>query len=178
MKLKKGVIHDATLIEADVGKKRYYNDKKAKHKGEKIEYTDKQKNHIDRDGSFSVKSQQIHFGYKNHTKVDVDHHLIRDYTVTTASVQDGDIDLVKNKDVSAYRDRGYFGKGLNARGVEDKTMLRGTIAGKINGGQQKYNRAISRIRAPKERPFAVIKRVFNGRRTLVKTLKRVLDYLH
>jgi IS5 family transposase len=171
--VKKGVIQDATFIEADVGKKRYYKEKKAKQKGERIEYTDKQKNHIDRDGSFSVKNNQIHFGYKNHTKVDVDHHLIRDYEVTPANVHDGDIDLVKNKDLAAYRDRGYFGKQLHAKKVIDKTMMRGTRAGKINGGQQRYNKAISRIRAPGERPYAVIKRVFNGGRTLVKTLGRV-----
>jgi len=160
--VKKGVIQDASFIEADVGKKRYYKEKKAKKKGEKIEYTERQKQHIDQDGSYAVKNNQVHFGYKNHTKLDVDHHLIRDYDVTTASVHDGDIDLVKKGDVTAYRDKGYFGKKLHAKGVEDKTMKRGTRAGKLNGGQQRYNRAVSRIRAPGERPFGVIKRVFNG----------------
>ena len=171
--VKKGVIQDASFIEADVGKKRYYKEKKAKKKGEKIEYTEKQKQHIDQDGSYAVKNNQIHYGYKNHTKVDVDHHLIRDYDVTTASIHDGDVDLVKKGDVTAYRDKGYFGKKLHAKGVEDKTMKRGTRAGKLNGGQQRYNKAISRIRAPGERPFGVIKRVFNGGRTFVKTLERV-----
>lgn len=32
---------------------------------------------------------------------------------------------------------------------------------------------ISKIRSPGERPIGVIKRVFNGARTLVKTLERV-----
>ena len=171
--VKKGVIQDASFIEADVGKKRYYKEKKAKKKGEKIEYTERQKQHIDQDGSYAVKNNQVHFGYKNHTKLDVDNHLIRDYDVTTASVHDGDIDLVKKGDVTAYRDKGYFGKKLHAKGVEDKTMKRGTRAGKLNGGEQRYNKAISRIRAPGERPFGVIKRVFNGGRTFVKTLGRV-----
>jgi len=171
--VKKGVIQDASFIEADVGKKRYYKEKKAKKRGEKIEYTEKQKQHIDQDGNYAVKNNQIHYGYKNHTKVDVDHHLIRDYDVTTASVHDGDVDLVKKGDVAAYRDKGYFGKKLHAKGVEDKTMKRGTRAGKLNGGEQRYNKAISRIRSPGERPFGVIKRVFNGGRTYVKTLGRV-----
>ena len=171
--VKKGVIQDASFIEADVGKKRYYKEKKAEKKGEEIEYSEKQKQHIDRDGSFAVKNQQIHFGYKNHTKLDVDHHLIRDYAVTTARLHDGDVDLVKKGDVAAYRDKGYFGKKLHASGVEDKTMKRGTRAGKLNGGEQKYNNAISRVRAPGERPYSVIKRTFNGTRTLVKTLQRV-----
>ncbi len=59
------------------------------------------------------------------------------------------------------------------KGVDDMTMKRATRGGKLNGGEQKRNRAISRVRAPGERPFAVIKRVFNGGRTLVKTLERV-----
>lgn len=171
--VKKGVIQDASFIEADVGRKRYYREKKAEKKGEPIEYTKKQKQHIDQDGSYAVKSSQIHYGYKNHTKLDVDHHLIREFEVTTASTHDGDVDLVKKGDVTVYRDRGYYGKTLNAKGVVDKTMKRGTRAGKLNGGEQKYNKSISRIRAPGERPFSVVKRVFNGARTLVKTLTRV-----
>jgi IS5 family transposase len=172
-KIKKGVIQDATFIESDLGRKRYYKEKKAKEKGEKIEYTEKQKQHIDKDGSFSVKHGQVHYGYKNHIKLDVDNHLIRELEVTSASLHDGEIDLVDKRDKVAYRDKGYFGKKLKAKNVKDMTMKRGTRAGKINGGEQKRNKMISRIRAPGERPFGVIKRVFNGGRTLVKTLERV-----
>ena len=172
-KIKKGVIQDAAFIESDLGRKRHYKEKQAKKKGEKIEYTEKQKQHIDKDASFSVKHGQVHYGYKNHIKLDVDNHLIRELEVTTASLHDGNIDLVEDGDKSAYRDKGYFGKKLKAGNVEDMTMKRGTRAGKLNGGEQKRNKMISRIRAPGERPFGVIKRVFNGGRTLVKTIGRV-----
>jgi IS5 family transposase len=171
--VKKGVIQDASFIEADVGKKRYCKEKRAEKKGEKIEHTKKQEQHIDRDGSFAVKNQQIHYGYKSHLKTDADYRLIRDYAVTTARLHDGDVDLVREGDVAAYRDKGYFGKRLHACGVQDKTMKRGTRAGKLNGGEQRYNKAISRVRAPGERPFSVVKRVFNGTRTFVKTIRRV-----
>jgi len=53
--VKKGVIQDASFIEADLGRKRYYREKKAKKEGKKVEYTKKQKSHIDKDGSFSIK---------------------------------------------------------------------------------------------------------------------------
>ena len=171
--IKKGVIQDASFIEADLGRKRYYKEKQAKKKGEKIEYNEKQKQHIDKDSSFSVKHGQVHYGYKSHIKLDVDNHLIREVEVTTASLHDGEIDLVERGDKLAYRDKGYFGKKLKAGNVKDMTMKRGTRAGKLNGGEQKRNKMISRIRAPGERPFGVIKRVFNGRRTSVKTLERV-----
>ena len=102
-KVEKGTIQDATFIEADLGKKRYSKEKKAKKKGKTIEYSEKQFSHIDKDGSFSVKHGQVHYGYKSHIKLDVDHHLIRDVEVTTASVHDSEGDLSKCDEV-VYRD--------------------------------------------------------------------------
>ncbi|MDG6217831.1 MAG: transposase [Candidatus Thermoplasmatota archaeon] len=104
-KVEKGTIQDAAFIEADLGKKRYRKEKRARKNGEKIEYTEKQKQHMDQDGSFSVKHGQVHYGYKSHIKVDTDHYLIRDYEVTTASVHDSEIDLSEQDEV-VYRDRG------------------------------------------------------------------------
>lgn len=58
---------------------------------------------------YIVKHGQIHYGYKSHIKLDVDHHLIRDLDVTPANLHDGDIDLVTEGDQAAYRDKGYSG---------------------------------------------------------------------
>jgi len=52
-------------------------------------------------------------------------------------------------------------------------MKKSTKSRKLNGGELERNKAISRIRVSGERPFAVIKRVFHGGETLVKTLGRV-----
>ncbi len=171
--IKKGVIQDASFIESELGRKRYYNEKKAEKKGEKIEYTEKQKQHIDKDGSFSVKHGQVHYGYKNHIKLDVSHTLIREYEVTTASLHDGEVDLVKNGDGIAYRDKGYHGKKLLAKNVKNKTMKRAARGHPLCDTEIKRNRKISSIRSPGERPFGVIKKVFHGGTTRVKTLVRV-----
>lgn len=171
--IKNGVIQDATFIEAELGRKRYYKEKKAEKKGEEIKYTKKQEQHIDKDGTFSVKHGQVHFGYKNHTKLDVDYNLIRDYKVTTASLHDGEIDLVKNGDNIAYRDKGYFGKKLHAKNVIDKTMKRATRGHPLCEKEVERNRAISSIRSPGERPFGIIKKVFHDGTTRVKRLVRV-----
>jgi len=127
---------------------------------------------MDRDATYAVKGNNVHFGYKDHVKVDVEHGLIRSIETTTASQHDGTVNLIEKGDGAAYRDRGYFGTPL-PKGVEDKTMQRAVRGRKLNGGQQKRNRAISRIRSPGERPFSVMKRTFNGGRTHVKTLERV-----
>jgi len=58
-KIKKGVIQDATFIEADLGKKRYSKEKKARKKGEEIKYTEKQKRHMNQHGSFSIKMDKF-----------------------------------------------------------------------------------------------------------------------
>lgn len=165
-KVEKGTIQDAAFIEADLGKKRHRKEKKAKKKGETIEYTDKQKRHKDKDGSFSVKHGQVHYGYKSHIKLDVNHHLIRDVEVTTASVHDSKVDLSKPDEV-VYRDRGYTGKETKAKG--NGSMKRGNLT----IWQKLRNKRISKKRAPGERPFSVIKRTFHGDRTYVKTLPRV-----
>ena len=172
-RVKKGVIQDASFIEADLGKKRCHREKKARRRGKVIEYTKKQRQHMDQDGGFSVKQGQVHYGYKSHIKVDVDHHLIRDLVVTPANVHDSDVNLVTVGDRAVYRDKGYFGKRVDIPGVVDKTMKRAVRGRRLNGGEQRRNRAIGRVRAPGERPFSVIKRVFHGDRIGVKTCERV-----
>lgn len=171
--VKKGVIQDATFIEADVGRKRYYSEKKAKKEGKEIIYTEKQKQHIDQDGSFSVKSGQVHYGYKNHIKTDAGHQLVREYEVTTASLHDTQVQLIRLGDPPVYRDKGYFGKPIEIEFIIDKTMDRATKSHELTQKQIKRNRFISKIRSPLERPFSVIKRIFNGARTMVKNINRV-----
>jgi IS5 family transposase len=164
--IKKGTIQDASFIEADLGKKRYSKEKKTRKKGETAEYTEKQLQHMDKDGSFSVKHGQVHYGYKSHIKLDVDQHLIRDFDVTTASVHDSDIDLAKSDEV-IYRDKAFTGKQTKAKG--NGSMKRGILT----PHEILRNKRICRKRAPGERPFSVIKRVFKGDRTQVKILGRV-----
>jgi transposase, IS5 family len=171
--LQKGVIQDACFIDAPQGRRRKHLEKKARKKGETVAYTEKQLSHIDKDGTYSIKQGQVHYGYKDHIKMDVGCQIVRSYEVTTASLHDGQVDLVKKGDETAYRDKGYFGKRLACGDVKDMTMKRATRGRKLNGGELKRNRAISRIRAIGERPIAVVKNVFHAGSTLVKTLERV-----
>jgi transposase, IS5 family len=165
-KVKKGVIQDASFVEADLGKKRHYNEKKAKMNGNNIEYTKKQKQHQDHDATFSIKHNQVHYGYKTHMKMDISNQLVRSYRVSTASLHDGQVDLATKREV-VYRDRGYTGKKTRAKG--NASMKRGNLDIK----EKRRNKRISKKRVIGERPFALIKNVFNGAKTRVKTLERV-----
>lgn len=67
------------------------------------------------------KGNEIHFGYKNHVKVDSDSKLITDYNVTTASTNDlkGVENLFDENDNVAYADSAYPSLNL-PEGVENQ----------------------------------------------------------
>jgi IS5 family transposase len=156
LEVKRGTIQDATFIEADPGssKKPRGNDAKTRRS---------------RDGSWAIKGDETHFGYKLHQKTDMDFGLIREIETSTASLHDSQVDL-SVKDEIVLRDRGYF--GAPAIGI-DFTMKRRTTEKPLGELDKERNHLISILRSPGERPHAVIKRVFGAGRVLVTTIKRV-----
>ena len=55
---------------------------------EEVPLTPVQAAQIDADATFTKKGEETHYGYKNHTAVDVKHKLIRKQETTTASMHD------------------------------------------------------------------------------------------
>jgi transposase, IS5 family len=157
LSVKEGCIQDATLITSDPG--RSGNKKRG----------DEAKTRRSKDGTWTKKGDEIYFGYKLHNKVDVRYGLIRAIKTTTASVHDSQIDL-SLKGETIYRDKGYFGVAARGRSV---TMYRATRSHPLDRWDKLRNLQISRIRAPGERPFAVIKTVFKAAHVLVTTVQRV-----
>jgi len=158
LKVRKGVVQDATFITSDPGHARA-----DKPRG------DEAKTRRSRDGSWTKKGSKSYFGYKLHTKSDVDRGLIRDLETTPANVHDSRVDLSEEGEV-VYRDKGYF--GVEPRGY-DATMRRGVRGHPLGIRDRLRNGRINRKRAPGERPFAVIKRVFGAGHVLVTTVPRV-----
>ena len=158
LSVKKGVVQDASFITSDPG-----HAKKDKPRGKEA------RTRRSRDGTWAKKGVKSSFGFKLHTKSDVDLGLIRDLETTTASVHDSQVDLSRPGEV-VYRDKGYF--GVESRGYS-ATMRRGVRGRPLGIRDRLRNRRINRKRAPGERPFAVIKRVFNDGHVLVTTVQRV-----
>lgn len=155
--VKEGTIQDATFITSDPGRSGN------KPRG------DMAKTRRSKDGTWAKKSDEYHFGYKLHNSVDVEYGLIRSIKTTTASVHDSQVDLsLEGKKV--YRDKGYFGSPAKGKSV---TMMRATRGHPLSDWDRRRNLQISRIRAPGERPFAVIKTVFKASHVLVTTIERV-----
>jgi len=158
LKIRKGMIQDATFIHADPG-----------HASSDTPRGDDAKTRRSEDGTWTKKGGKSHFGYKMHTIIDRDYDFIRRISTTTASLHDSQIDLSEEGEV-VYRDRGY--QGASCKGY-DATMKRGARNHPIGIRDKLRNLRISKKRAKGERPFAVIKNVFNSGKVMVTTLKRV-----
>ena len=156
LKVRRGIVQDATFIESDPGSTK-------KLRG------DESKTRRSRDGTWAKKGTEIHFGYKLHQTTDIDYCLIRDIETSTASMHDSQVDL-SIPDVPVFRDKGYF--GVKPKGI-DFTMARRAKGTALSELDVERNRFISALRAPGDRPHAVIKRVFNAGSVMVTTIKRV-----
>ena len=170
----KGVIQYASIITADVGKKRQCREKKARKQGKKTGYTRKQRAHMDRDGSYTVKNGQVDYGYKLHQKCDVSRGFIRGVSVSTASLHDSQVDLSGSNDGVVYRDKGYAGVPVKHSKTRNKTMRKAYRGKPLTCKDKLWNKRVAKKRAPGERPFAVIKNVFHRGHTLIKTLPRII----
>jgi IS5 family transposase len=158
LKVKQGVVQDATFITADPG-----HAKVDTPRGEEA------KTRRSKDGTWTKKGSKSYFGYKLHSKIDTERGLIRELETTTAAVHDSQVDLSKRGEV-VYRDRGY--QGAEAKGYA-ATMRRGARDHPLNILDKLRNRRISKKRAPAERHYAVIKRVFHATHVLVTTVHGV-----
>lgn len=167
LKVKEGVIQDATFITADPGHKKADEPRGSTAKTRRS-----------KDGEWTVKkNKKSYFGYKLHSKMDIEHQLIREIETSPASLHDSQVDLTKPGEVT-YRNRGYFGgkcKGYNA------TMNRSTRGHPLNIREKLRNKRIARKRAPGERPYAIIKNIFHSGHVKVTTTLRThikKKYLH
>lgn len=157
LKIKKGMIQDATFIQSDPG-----------HAKADTPRDDEAKTRRSKDGTWSKKGSKSYFGYKLHTIIDVDFELIRRIKTTTASVHDSQVDLSIEGEV-AYRDKGYF--GVNPKGY-DATMQRGVRGHPIGIRDVLRNKRINHTRAKCERVYAVVKTVFGSGNVKVTTVAR------
>ena len=158
LRIKKGVVQDASFITSDPGHAR----------ADKPRGTEA-RTRRSRDGAWVKKGGKSVFGYKLHMKMDLGHGLIRELEASAANVHDSRVDLSRVGEV-VYRDKGY--QGVKPRGW-DATMKRAGRGHPLSIWDRLRNRRISRKRCPGERPFAVIKRVFHSGHVLVTSLPRV-----
>ena len=122
-----------------------------------------------KDGTFTKKNNKTHFGYKLHTLNSSSNDLIINCATTTASLHDSNIDL-SIPGIVCYRDKGYFGASI--RGI-DGTMDKAFRNNKLPVESIRRNLRITKKRSRGERPYYVMKNIFNGVHVYVTTVIRV-----
>lgn len=123
-------------------------------------------------------------GYKAHVGVDQDSGLVRKVVVTKANVNDTEVadDLVLGDEKAVYADKAYDTKkrrrDLEAKGVHAGLMHRPSGPRKLTQAQIDFNKAVTKVRAPVERAFAVLKQHYRLRRARYLGLGRVNTEIH
>jgi IS5 family transposase len=130
----------------------------------------------DQDARWTKKHGKSFFGYKNHVNADKAHKLIRNYTVTDASVHDSRVldQLLDKANTcrsvwadSAYRSAEIEGR-LKARGLTSRISVRARRAHPLSKTAQAANRTKARVRARIEHVFGAQEIAPGGR--LVRTI--------
>ena len=158
-----GSIVDATFV--DVPKQRNTKDENEKIKSGKIpeEWEAEENKHKraqkDTDARWTIKNKEIHFGYKDHIKIDEKTKLIIKYEVTSAEVHDSQEleNLIEpEKDCMIYGDSAYTGKEVQEcipDTIENCIHEKGYRNQPLTTTQEKNNKAKSKIRARVEHVF-------------------------
>lgn len=152
--LKRGTLIDASIVTSAA----------RPPKGEKDEVGEVSP--VDPDAGFTKKNGKTFFGYKAHAGVDEGSGLIRQAIMTTASIHDsqaGDA-LVQGDEGAVYADKAYDDDQRRARlkaaGIKANILYKARRNTPLRPWQKAFNKVMSTIRAPVERPFAAMKGPF------------------
>ena len=118
------------------------------------------------------------FGDKAHVAVDHGSGLVRQAILTPANVSDKTpfLALVQGDEQAVYADKGYesrwFRERLAEQGIADGVMRCDFHRRRLTPADHARNRALSKVRAPVERSFALMKRWYGYRRVRYRSLRR------
>ncbi len=160
---RRGQIIDASIVEAPRQRNSREENRQIKAGQIPEDWSDQKKRQKDIDARWTKKNGQNYYGYKNHIDIDVEHKLIRDYDVTSASVHDSQVfetlldEDNSSRDVwadSAYRSEEKL-EALGKRRFRDHLQRKGCKHKKLTEWEKKGNRTRSRIRSRVEHVFGV-----------------------
>jgi len=171
---REGSLVDASFV--DVPKQRNTREENAKIKSGEIpeEWKSPENNNKleqkDTDARWTKKGNELHYGYKDHVKVDKESKIITDFTVTSANIHDVDEfeGLIDINDKEAWLDAGYASADHVARIMEKYPNIILHICERayknkpLTDEQKESNREKSKVRARVEHVFGYITRFMGG----------------
>ena len=125
----------------------------------------------DTDARWAKKNNEVHYGYKDHVKVDTDSKMVVNFEVTNAAVHDSQeiVELCDEKDEVVNADSAYVGEKLEgelkekcAEGVELRINEKGYRNKPLTDEQKASNREKSKVRARVEHVFGHMTNAMGG----------------
>lgn len=165
---KEGSIVDATFVDAprQRNSRDQNNQIKLGERPDGFEQDTPKGNQKDCDARWSKKNQEVHYGYKNHIKVDAKSKLIIKGVTTSGNVHDSQVfkDLVDEKDNAVFADSAYRSEEiekyvLETCDSEEFIMLKGTRGKPLSEEEKATNKRLSRIRVRVEHVFGRMKQL-------------------
>jgi len=163
---REGSIVDASFVEAPRqrnSRKENQQIKEGKERPKGFERDSFRGRQKDCDARWTKKNNESHYGYKNHTKVDVKSKLIDIYTTTAASVHDSQVfkELVSDEDNAVLADSAYHSEEHEDYLIEcnsEEFLMRKAYKNKPLSEEEKiFNKKVSRIRVRVEHVFGRMK---------------------
>jgi IS5 family transposase len=150
----KGTIVDATFVDAPKQRNTREENKRIKEGEPPEDWSEHKRRQKDTDARWTKKNNEVHFGYKDHVKVDADSKIITKYAVTSANVHDSQefTDFLDNTDVTVYADSAYMGQEVPGQ-VRTEICEKGYRNHPLTEEQKKTNREKSKIRCRIEHVF-------------------------
>ena len=160
---RKGQIVDASIVSVPIQRNSREENSRIKEGEVPVDWSEAKRWQKDVHARWSARFHLHAYGYKNHISVDAQHKLIRDYTVTDASVHDsrmfGELldETNTSRDVwadSAYRSEDALTE-LKRRGYRGHLQRKGCRNRKLTDWEKRGNRTRSRIRCRIEHVFGI-----------------------
>jgi len=159
-----GSIVDATFVDVPRQRNTKAENKEIKEgkvpEGWETEENRHKRSQKDTDARWAMKNKEVHYGYKNHIKIDKKSKIIATYEVTSAEVHDsqklGDL-IEAGKDRRIYGDSAFTGEEVQKcipENVKNRIHEKGYRNKRLTKTQERNNAAKSRIRVRVEHVFA------------------------
>lgn len=161
LRVNRGTIVDATIVDAPKGRKR-----------------DDDTTTRDTDAGFTKKNGKTFHGYKAHVGSDTKGHFIQNVIVTSATTHDNEAfdDLTKHETKAVFADKAYIDRkkkrAFRKRGVFWGVLDRAGKGHKLSMKQWKDNNQKSSVRSRGEHPFAWMKRTMHFQGIRFRGLRR------
>lgn len=180
--LRRGSLIDASLVRAAVNAPPPPAETPLDEKGRPA--TKLVPNQADPQAAWTRKEGRHFFGYKVHVAMDLGSRIVRRAAFTPANVNDtvpADA-LICGDEETVFADKAYDSEArraaLKARGIRNGIMRRGRRCRVMRAGAVRRNKLLSRLRAPVEPLFALLKNRYGLARLRYRGLARNAAALH